>query len=138
MPIATAVGMATTDRRQSFGKLGEDLAAKFLERKGYRIILRNFNARAGPFGFWRHNITFSCDLSQGADHRRAIFVFHDTKDDVHLLKAHVGQKARQVFHRFRIVCDVGDDKRMSFENLQTTSYPREVPDVRESFSNAAD
>ena len=32
---------------RSLGKLGEDLAAKYLEKQGFRIIGRNFRARYG-------------------------------------------------------------------------------------------
>jgi putative endonuclease len=35
------------NQNQSKGKLGEDLASKFLKSKGYRIIDRNFKARYG-------------------------------------------------------------------------------------------
>lgn len=33
--------------RRAFGDAGEDEAARFLERKGYRIIERNFSCRYG-------------------------------------------------------------------------------------------
>lgn len=33
--------------KTSKGKLGEDLAAKFLEKSGYKIIERNFHSRVG-------------------------------------------------------------------------------------------
>lgn len=36
-----------TDARQSLGKLGERLATNALERRGYRIVERNFRCRAG-------------------------------------------------------------------------------------------
>lgn len=39
--------MTLPSRNQPKGKLGEDLAAHFLEKKGYRIIVRNFHARYG-------------------------------------------------------------------------------------------
>jgi putative endonuclease len=35
------------DRRQSFGRRGEQLAATHLERHGWRIVERNFRTRAG-------------------------------------------------------------------------------------------
>lgn len=34
-------------QRHETGKLGEDLACKYLETKGYKIIERNFEARQG-------------------------------------------------------------------------------------------
>ena len=34
------------NRQKTFGKLGEDCAAKFLEAKGYSIIVRNFRIRS--------------------------------------------------------------------------------------------
>lgn len=34
-------------RNQSLGKLGEELAAAFLQRKGYRILERNYRCRCG-------------------------------------------------------------------------------------------
>src|SRR5258707_13931255 len=39
--------MPTTDRRRALGALGERLAAKHLQRAGYRIIDRNFRTRYG-------------------------------------------------------------------------------------------
>jgi len=33
--------------RQKLGRTGEDLAAKFLERKGYRILVRNYRKGCG-------------------------------------------------------------------------------------------
>ena len=39
--------MTTTDRRQSLGKLGEDLACAELERRGYEILHRRYRTRAG-------------------------------------------------------------------------------------------
>jgi len=39
--------MKQTSHRQSLGKYGESLAADYLERHGYHIILRNFKARYG-------------------------------------------------------------------------------------------
>jgi putative endonuclease len=35
------------EERKKFGDFGENLAAKFLERKGYKIIERNFRRRFG-------------------------------------------------------------------------------------------
>lgn len=37
----------TTDKRQSLGKLGEDLACVELERRGYAILARRYRTRAG-------------------------------------------------------------------------------------------
>jgi putative endonuclease len=37
----------TGDRRQEFGRRGEQLAATHLERHGWRIVERNFRTRAG-------------------------------------------------------------------------------------------
>lgn len=34
-------------KRHEIGKLGEDLACKYLQTKGYKIIERNFEARQG-------------------------------------------------------------------------------------------
>lgn len=34
-------------KKQETGKLGEDLAVKYLENKGYKILERNFEARQG-------------------------------------------------------------------------------------------
>ena len=34
-------------QNKSIGRLGEDLAEKFLRRKGYRVISRNFSTRYG-------------------------------------------------------------------------------------------
>jgi putative endonuclease len=39
--------MTTTDKRQSLGKLGEDLACAELERRGYAILHRRYRTRAG-------------------------------------------------------------------------------------------
>ncbi|HET7087908.1 MAG TPA: YraN family protein [Anaerolineae bacterium] len=36
-----------TDRRKALGKLGESLAARELERRGYRIVERNWRCPAG-------------------------------------------------------------------------------------------
>lgn len=36
------------DNKKSFGKLGEDLAAEYLEKEGYRLLDRNY--RAGRLG----------------------------------------------------------------------------------------
>lgn len=33
--------------RQQLGKLGEDIAQKYLEQKGYRILCRNFRYKTG-------------------------------------------------------------------------------------------
>lgn len=33
--------------KQQLGKLGEDVAQQYLEKKGYRILCRNFRCRAG-------------------------------------------------------------------------------------------
>ena len=33
--------------RHEIGKLGEELAVKYLEQKGYKIIERNFTCRQG-------------------------------------------------------------------------------------------
>ena len=37
----------TGDRRKTFGRLGEDLAASHLEREGWRIVERNYRTREG-------------------------------------------------------------------------------------------
>ena len=37
----------TVDRRKSLGRRGEDLAAAHLERRGWRIVERNYRTRAG-------------------------------------------------------------------------------------------
>ena len=37
----------TTDHRQRLGRWGEDLAADFLEAKGYQILARNWRTRRG-------------------------------------------------------------------------------------------
>ncbi len=39
--------MKTTDKRQTLGKLGEDLACAELERRGYAILHRRYRTRAG-------------------------------------------------------------------------------------------
>ncbi len=36
-----------TKRRKALGQYGEDLAAEFLQREGYRILHRNFRTRYG-------------------------------------------------------------------------------------------
>lgn len=36
-----------TDNRQSFGKTGEDLACRELERRGYAILARGYRSRFG-------------------------------------------------------------------------------------------
>lgn len=35
------------DRRQAVGRLGEELAARFLEEKGFQVVERNFRCRLG-------------------------------------------------------------------------------------------
>ena len=35
------------NERQTLGKQGEDLAAEYLQKKGYRILQRNFRCRRG-------------------------------------------------------------------------------------------
>jgi putative endonuclease len=35
------------DLRKNYGNLGEDIAAKYLQQKGYTIIQRNYSQRAG-------------------------------------------------------------------------------------------
>ena len=35
------------DEHQSLGKLGEDIAAKYLEKKGYKIVERNYRKKWG-------------------------------------------------------------------------------------------
>jgi putative endonuclease len=37
----------TPDRRRQTGRIGEDAAATFLERRGYRIVARNWRCRSG-------------------------------------------------------------------------------------------
>jgi putative endonuclease len=37
----------TPDRRQTLGRLGEELAASHLEQKGWRIVERNYRTREG-------------------------------------------------------------------------------------------
>ena len=44
MGIASAAGV---DQRQSFGKLGEDLACEELQKRGYAIVERRFRTRCG-------------------------------------------------------------------------------------------
>jgi putative endonuclease len=39
--------MAATDGRKSLGRLGEDLAAAYLEGQGYALVTRNWRTRAG-------------------------------------------------------------------------------------------
>jgi putative endonuclease len=36
-----------SERRQHFGQRGEDLAARHLKKKGYKIIQRNYRTRTG-------------------------------------------------------------------------------------------
>ena len=36
-----------TQHRQTFGRAGEDVAARFLESKGYRILARRYRTRVG-------------------------------------------------------------------------------------------
>jgi putative endonuclease len=45
MPLSVAV--MTADHRQTLGRLGEQLAAEHLERRGFQIVDRNFRTRWG-------------------------------------------------------------------------------------------
>ena len=42
-----SLSMTTTDKRQSLGKLGEDLACGELGRRGYEVLARRYRTRAG-------------------------------------------------------------------------------------------
>ena len=45
--IPSEVTLSPQTHRQTLGKYGEDLAAEYLEKHGYRIIEKNFKARYG-------------------------------------------------------------------------------------------
>lgn len=45
--FASRRGMKPEDRRQSFGKVGEDLACAELQRRGYEILARRYRTRYG-------------------------------------------------------------------------------------------
>jgi putative endonuclease len=53
-----------SDVRQRLGRLGEDLAARHLERRGFRIVERNYRTRWGELdiiAFDGHTLTF-CEV----------------------------------------------------------------------------
>jgi putative endonuclease len=44
-----------TTRRQEVGKIGEKLATKFLKKRGYRILEKNFHCRGGEIDIIAHH-----------------------------------------------------------------------------------
>lgn len=52
---------STNLRNKRIGKIGEDIAASFLTKKGYKIIARNYRARYGELDIvttYRHTLIF--------------------------------------------------------------------------------
>jgi putative endonuclease len=45
--VKDLLGLGKSEREESFGAWGETIAARFLRKKGYRIIERNFQSFAG-------------------------------------------------------------------------------------------
>jgi putative endonuclease len=45
--LNSCCGLSAQDRRQHAGRLGENLTLKYLRRKGYKLVCRNWRCRAG-------------------------------------------------------------------------------------------